>query len=86
VLLFEHVEYLSVSWIFSHSGGSRSPPVTKASGPVVGYTGATSPPLRWKLDQQDPFEAIGLQNFVPEQLPEESTANIGLVETPTTDT
>jgi hypothetical protein len=44
------------------------------------------PPLRWKLDQQGSFEATGLQTIVPEQLPEESTANIGSVETPTTDT
>jgi hypothetical protein len=43
------------------------------------------PPLRRKLDQQGSFEAIGLQTFVPEQLPEESTTNIGSVETPTTD-
>jgi hypothetical protein len=43
------------------------------------------PPLRRKLYQQGSFEATGLQTFVPEQLPEESTANIGLVETPTTD-
>jgi hypothetical protein len=44
------------------------------------------PPLRRKLDQQGSFEAIGLQTIVPEQLPEESTANIGSVETPITDT
>jgi hypothetical protein len=50
-----------------------------------------SPPLRQKLDQQGSFEVTGLQTFVPEQLPEESTildlekATLGLVETPTTD-
>jgi hypothetical protein len=44
------------------------------------------PPLRRKLDQQGSFEATGLQTIEPEQLPEESTANIGSVETPTTDT
>jgi hypothetical protein len=44
------------------------------------------PPLRQRLDQQGSFEATGLQTIAPEQLPEESTANIGLVETPTTDT
>jgi hypothetical protein len=44
------------------------------------------PPLRRKLDQQGSFEATRLQTIVPEQLPEESTANIGSVETPTTDT
>jgi hypothetical protein len=44
------------------------------------------PPLRWKLDQQGSFEATGLQTIVPEQPPEESTANIGSVETPTTNT
>jgi hypothetical protein len=44
------------------------------------------PPLRWKLDQQGSFEAIGLQTIEPEQLLEESTANLGSVETPTTDT
>jgi hypothetical protein len=43
------------------------------------------PPLRQKLDQQGSFEATGLQTFVPEQLPEESTTNLGSVETPTTD-
>jgi hypothetical protein len=42
------------------------------------------PPLRRKLDQQGYFEATGLQTFVPEQLPEESNANIGSIETPTT--
>jgi hypothetical protein len=44
------------------------------------------PPLRQKLDQQGSFEATGLQTIVPEQLPEESTANLGSVETLTTDT
>jgi hypothetical protein len=44
------------------------------------------PPLRRKLDQQGSFEATGLQTIVPEQIPEESTANLGSVETPTTDT
>jgi hypothetical protein len=44
------------------------------------------PPLRRKLDQQGSFEATGLQTIEPEQLPEESTANLGSVETPTTDT
>jgi len=49
------------------------------------------PPLRWKLDQQGSFEATGLQTFVPEQPPEESTildleaTTLGQVETPTTD-
>jgi hypothetical protein len=49
------------------------------------------PPLRRKLDQQGSFEATGLQTFVPEQLPEESTildleaTALGSVETPTTD-
>jgi hypothetical protein len=44
------------------------------------------PPLRRKLDQQGSFEETELQTIVPEQLSEESTANLGLVETPTTDT
>jgi hypothetical protein len=44
------------------------------------------PPLRWKLDQQGSFEATGLQTIVLEQLLEESTANLGSVETPTIDT
>jgi hypothetical protein len=44
------------------------------------------PPLRRKLDQQGSFEATGLQTIVLELLPEESTTNLGLVETPTTDT
>jgi hypothetical protein len=44
------------------------------------------PPLRQKLYQQGSFEATELQTIVPEQLPEESTTNIGSVETPTTDT
>jgi hypothetical protein len=42
--------------------------------------------LRRKLDQQGSFEATGLQTIVPEQLLEESIANLGSVETPTTDT
>jgi hypothetical protein len=44
------------------------------------------PPLRRKLDQQGSFEATGLQTIEPEQLLKESTANLGSVETPTTDT
>jgi hypothetical protein len=44
------------------------------------------PPLRWKLDQRGSFEAIGFQTIEPEQLPEESTTNIGSVETSNTDT
>jgi hypothetical protein len=44
------------------------------------------PPLRRRLDQQGSFEATGLQTIEPEQLLEESTTNLGLVETPTTDT
>jgi hypothetical protein len=44
------------------------------------------PSLRRRLDQQGSFEATGLQTIEPEQLSEESTANIGSVETPTTDT
>jgi hypothetical protein len=42
------------------------------------------PPLRRKLDHQGSFEATGA--FEAEQPPEESTANIGLVETSNTDT
>jgi hypothetical protein len=42
--------------------------------------------LRQKLDQQGSFEATGLQTIEPEQLSEESTTNIGLVETSTIDT
>jgi hypothetical protein len=42
--------------------------------------------LRQKLDQQGSFEAIGLQTIVSEQLLEESTTNIGSIETPTTNT
>jgi hypothetical protein len=42
------------------------------------------PPLRRKLDHQGSFEATGA--FDPEQPPEESTANLGLVETSNTDT
>jgi hypothetical protein len=52
------------------------PPVTLESPP---------PPLRKKLDQQGSFEVIGLQTFVPDQLPEESTVDLGSVETLTTD-
>jgi hypothetical protein len=44
------------------------------------------PPLRQKLDQQGSFEATEFPTIEPEQTPEESTANLGLVETPTTDT
>jgi hypothetical protein len=44
------------------------------------------PPLRRKLDQQGSFEETGLPTIEPKQLPEESTANIGSVETSTTDT
>jgi hypothetical protein len=43
-------------------------------------------PLRRKIDQQGSFEEIGLQTIVPEQLLEESNANLGSDETPTTDT
>jgi hypothetical protein len=42
------------------------------------------PPLRRKLDHQGSFEAT--EAFEPEQTPEESTANLGLVETSNTDT
>jgi hypothetical protein len=58
------------------------PPVTLEPSP---------PPLRWKLDQQGSFEAVGLQTIVPEQPLEESTilnletTALGSVETPTTD-
>jgi hypothetical protein len=41
------------------------------------------PPLRWKPDHQGSFEETGA--FDPEQPPEESTANLGLVETSNTD-
>jgi hypothetical protein len=44
------------------------------------------PPLRRKLDQQGSFEATGLPTIEPEQLPKESTTNLGLVKTSTTDT
>jgi hypothetical protein len=44
------------------------------------------PPLRWKLDQQGSFEATGFLTIEPEQLPEESTANLGMIETRPTDT
>jgi hypothetical protein len=44
------------------------------------------PPLRRKLDQQGSFEATGLQTIEPKKLPEESTANLGSVETLITDT
>ena len=44
------------------------------------------PPLRRKLDQQGSFEETGLQTIVPKQLPKESIANLGSVETPTIDT
>ena len=91
MLFFEQIEIPRVSLIFSHSGGSRAPPVTKASGPVASYTGATPPPLRQKLDQQGSFEATRSQEIVPDQHPEESTIldlgekYFGLVETSTTD-
>jgi hypothetical protein len=39
------------------------------------------PPLRRKLDQRGSFEATRFQTIEPEQLPEESDANIGSVET-----
>jgi hypothetical protein len=44
------------------------------------------PPLRRKLDQRGSFKATGCQTIEPKQLPEESTANIGSVETSNTDT
>jgi hypothetical protein len=44
------------------------------------------PPLRWKLDQRGSFEATGFQTIEPEQLPEESTTNLGSVETSNVDT
>jgi hypothetical protein len=42
------------------------------------------PPLRRRLDHQGSYEATGA--FDPEQPPEESTANLGLVESSNTDT
>jgi hypothetical protein len=42
------------------------------------------PPLRWKLDHQGSFKETGA--FEPEQPPEESNANLGLVETSNIDT
>jgi hypothetical protein len=42
------------------------------------------PPLQRKLDHQGSFEATGA--FEPEQPLEESTANLGVIETPNTDT
>jgi hypothetical protein len=42
------------------------------------------PPLRRKLDHQGSFKAT--KDFEPEQPPEESTSNLGLVETSSTDT
>jgi hypothetical protein len=44
------------------------------------------PPSRRRLDQQGSFEATGLQTIEPEQILEESIANLGSIETPTTDT
>jgi hypothetical protein len=44
------------------------------------------PPLRRKLDQQGSFEATGLPSIEPGQHLEESTANLGLVETSTIET
>jgi hypothetical protein len=44
------------------------------------------PPLRRKLDQRGSFKATGFQTLELEQLPEESNANIGSVETSNTDT
>jgi hypothetical protein len=86
VLLFERIEYLNVSWIFSHSGGSRALPIIKALGLPPVTLEPPPPPLRRKLYQQGSFKATGLQTIEPEQLPEESTTNLGLVETPTTNT
>jgi hypothetical protein len=40
-VVFEQIEIPRLSLIFSHSGGSRALPVTKASGPITSYTGAT---------------------------------------------
>jgi hypothetical protein len=45
-----------------------------------------SPPLRRRLDQQGSFKATGFQTIEPEQISKESIANLGSVETPTTDT
>jgi hypothetical protein len=44
------------------------------------------PPFRRKLDQRGSFEATKFQTIEPEQPPEESTANLGSVETSNTDT
>jgi hypothetical protein len=44
------------------------------------------PPLSRRLDQRGSFEATGLPTIETEQLPEESTANLGSIETPKTDT
>jgi hypothetical protein len=42
--------------------------------------------LRRKLDQRGSFEATRFQTIEPEQLPEDSTTNLGSVETSNTDT
>jgi hypothetical protein len=48
-VVFERIESPSVSLIFSHSGGSRAPSITKASGPITSYTGATSATTKAKV-------------------------------------
>jgi hypothetical protein len=41
MIVFEWLEYPSVSLIFLHSEGSQAPLVKKAFCPATGYTGAT---------------------------------------------
>jgi hypothetical protein len=61
----------------------------KAFGPIIGYIEATPATTKVK-DQQGSFEAIGSQEIVPDQHPEETTIldfgekALGPPETPTT--
>jgi hypothetical protein len=67
--MFERVEYLSMYWIFSHSGGSQAPPVTKASGPAAGYTGATPATIEEEARPTRVFRSDRVTNLCAQTTP-----------------
>jgi hypothetical protein len=73
VLFFEQIEGPRVSQIFSHSGGSWAPWVTKDSRPIIGYIGATSTTTKEKSRPIRVFWSDWSQEIVPDQHLEETT-------------
>jgi hypothetical protein len=73
-VVFEWLDCSSVYLFFSHSGGSQALPVTKASWPATGYTGATPTTTKAKArpystSTRVSFEATGSQEIVLKQHP-----------------